>query len=140
MLATVIIAAIVYLGQLKEMRTANDLAQEALNKAIRDGAQSAKDTQAALRISSSQLDAQKRQVSAMERGLDTTERAWVLPSLAGPKLTPEGDAVLWDVQVLLRNTGKTPAFVEFAADSSLEPKPPKVHGYESGIVIAPGEA
>lgn len=139
-LAAIVCAGFVYWGQLREMMNANTLAM--VNAKISDQATAAslRLTREGLELTRQSNDALKKQVGVMEQGLDTTERAWVLPSLTGPRLTPEGDSVLWDVEVLLRNTGKTPAFVEFAADSSLEPKPPEVRGYESGIVIAPGEA
>lgn len=136
MLATIIVAALVYYGQLKEMMRANDLVQESLNKSVRDAIQSDRNTQAALKISRDQLAAQQQQLKDAERALDMTQRAWVLPSIQGPFLKPEGGSV---IRIMLRNTGKSPAFVGFSAELSWEPKAPKIKGYEGGITIAPGE-
>lgn len=77
------------------------------------------------------------QLNTMQRAMDMTERAWVLASIVGPLLEQEGGSV---VKVLLRNAGKSPAFVDFAVESSMELKPPKDQGRESGILIAGGEA
>lgn len=76
------------------------------------------------------------QLTTMQRTLDMAERAWVLASIVGPVLEAEGGSV---VKVLLRNAGKSPAFVDFAVGSSLELRPPKLQGRESGILIAGGE-
>src|SRR5437867_12398177 len=75
MLAVVIIAALVYWGQLKEMQRANDLTQEALNKAVRDSVQSTKDTQTALKISRETATAAKIRADATKRSLDSTRRS-----------------------------------------------------------------
>ena len=136
MLATVVFAAYVYHEQLKEMMRANDLVQEALNKSVRDATQSDRNTQAALKISRDQLDAQQQQLKHAERALDMSERAWVLPSIEGPAFKPEGGSA---VKVILRNAGKSPAFVGFSAEVSFEPRAPKISGYEGGITIAGGE-
>lgn len=79
----------------------------------------------------------RRTVETSERTLDMTQRAWVFPEIQGPVPKPDGG---WVINVLLRNVGRSPAFVEFAATSSLEPKVPTIDGYESGIVIGGGEA
>jgi len=88
-------------------------------------------------VAAFQLLEMRRSVDLGERILDMTERAWVLPKIEGPVLNSEGGSL---IKVLLRNTGKSPAFVEFAAASSLEPTAPEVKSYEGGIRIAGGEA
>ena len=123
--------------QLLEMGIANTQTASALNDSARNSITASLETRKALAVSEGQLDAQRRQLNAMGHSLDTAERAWVLASIQGPFPKEQGGVA---INVLLRNVGKSPAFVEFAADSSRELAAPKVKGYESGITIAGGEA
>lgn len=142
MLAVVFFAALVYYGQLGEMGRANDLAQQALNKGIRDGLQSAKDTRAAFRISQAQLELSRK-------ALDANERAWVLVQAQGFSLrpqpfegNPQGDPLLNGVMV---NVGKSPALkVVYVARVSFELARPNIPPEESsewkeasGLDLAP---
>lgn len=78
------------------------------------------------------------QWSAMQRSLDLSARAWVLPSISETlTFVPTIGGSL--VEIRLTNSGRTPAFAELAVASSLiEGEIPEVEGrYESGIVIPP---
>ena len=151
MLAVVIIAALVYWGQLKEMQRANDLTQQALNKAVRDSVQSAKDSQAALKISRETAAAAKLSADAAKRALDLTKRSLEARlALREVKIGPAPTLAVGskaEIQVSVENTGKlTAERIRIASNVYLRsprdpiiptPLPPSTNPWSAGD-IAPG--
>jgi hypothetical protein len=109
-LAAIIAAGVVYYGQLTEMQTANNLTQQALNRAARDSAQASKDTQAALNETrrSNRLTAESVRIAS--DSLDFTrkqQRAWVVAVVRGNYTFAVGKET--EVQIQQFNSGKVPA-------------------------------
>jgi hypothetical protein len=68
------------------------------------------------------------------------ERAWALPAIDGPRFEVRGELVVPIVTVRLRNSGKSPAFMDFSASSSQQlVVPSEPDSYETGVTVAGGE-
>lgn len=96
-------------GALKEARRGNILSMRENARATRRAIASAEDTAAALAIATLNADAASAQVKVSKQAIEAQMRAWVVLDSVTATEVAEGGLQFFDVAVVWKNVGKTPA-------------------------------